>query len=99
MKTTISKWATKAAGAGAIALLLATPAVAQSRGDWNRNNDQRGSYDNRDNRDNRSNNNYDNNSRETYRENQRLNGTGRISSFSKERDGYRIRLENDSRSY
>jgi len=38
MKTTVTQWATKAAGAGAIALLLATPAFAQSRGDWNRNN-------------------------------------------------------------
>ena len=89
MKTTITKWATKAAGAGAIALLLATPAVAQSRGDWNRNNDQRGNYDSRNN----------DNGHETYRDNQRINGTGRISSFSKERDGYRVRLDNDSRSY
>jgi hypothetical protein len=85
MKTTISKWATKAAGAGAIALLLATPAVAQqSRGDWNRNNqDQR--------RESRDNNN--------YRDNQRINASGRVTSFSHERDGYRVRLENDSRSY
>jgi len=37
MKTTVTKWATKAAGAGAVALLLATPAFAQSRGDWSRN--------------------------------------------------------------
>jgi len=41
MKTTVTKWATKAAGAGAIALLLATPSFAQSRGDWNRNNNDR----------------------------------------------------------
>jgi hypothetical protein len=38
MKTTVTMWATKAAGAGAVALLLATPAFAQSRGDWSRNN-------------------------------------------------------------
>jgi hypothetical protein len=38
MKTTVTQWATKAAGAGAIALLLATPAFAQSRGGWNQNN-------------------------------------------------------------
>ncbi len=38
MKTTATKWAAKAAGTGAIALLLAAPAFAQSRGDWNRNN-------------------------------------------------------------
>ena len=44
MKTTVTQWATKAAGAGAIALLLATPAFAQSRRDWNRNtnNDRNG---------------------------------------------------------
>ena len=90
MKTTITKWATKAAGAGAIALLLATPAAAQSRGDWNHNQDQR--------RESRDNNNYRNDNN-NYRENQRINGSGRISSFSHERDGYRVRLENDNRSY
>lgn len=41
MRTTVTQWAAKAAGAGAIALLLATPAVAQERGDWNRGNDGR----------------------------------------------------------
>jgi hypothetical protein len=111
MKTTMAKWATKAAGAGAVALLLATPAVAQSRGDWNRNNgDQnrqqqtqrdsgnyRNSQDSRSN-DNRSrdNNNYNNNS---YRENQRVNLSGKVSSFSHERDGYRIRLEGNEHSF
>src|ERR1051326_1472821 len=82
MKTTMWKWATKAAGAGAVALLLATPAVAQSRGDWNRNDDQR--------RESRNDN---------YRDNQRINATGRVSSFTHERDGYRVRLDNDNRSY
>jgi hypothetical protein len=107
MKTTVTQWATKAAGAGAIALLLATPAFAQSRGDWNNrnnnNNDRNGqatsqrgngnqSYGNngqgsyqRDNA-NRSNNN-------SYRENQRINATGRVSSFNRERDGYRVQLD------
>lgn len=91
MKTTVTQWATKAAGAGAIALLLATPAFAQSRGDWNRNNNTnndrngQGSYQ-RDNG-NRSN---DNNG---YRENQRINATGKVSSFSRERDGYRVQLD------
>ena len=90
MKTTVTQWATKAAGAGAIALLLATPAFAQSRGDWNRNNNNndrngQGSYQ-RDNG-NRSN---DNNS---YRENQRINATGKVTSFSRERDGYRVQLD------
>ena len=81
MKSTFSKWATKAAGAGAIALVLATPAVAQSRGDGNRNNDSRA----RDSRD--------------YRDNQRINASGRVTSLSHERDGYRVRLDNDQRSY
>lgn len=91
MKTTVTQWATKAAGAGAIALLLATPAFAQSRGDWNRNNNTnndrngQGSYQ-RDNG-NRSN---DNNG---YRENQRINASGKVSSFSRERDGYRVQLD------
>lgn len=111
MKTTITAWATKAAGAGAIALLLATPAFAQSRGDWNRNNgDQAQSRDSRyDNqpRDSRSDNQsrdsrYDNQSRDThnqYRENQRINTSGRISSFTRERDGYRVRLEGNEGSF
>ena len=91
MKTTVTQWATKAAGAGAIALLLATPAFAQSRGSWNQNNNTnndrngQGSYQ-RDNG-NRSN---DNNG---YRENQRINATGRVSSFNRERDGYRVQLD------
>jgi hypothetical protein len=84
MKTTMMKWATKAAGAGAIALLLATPAFAQSRGDWNQNQ-RRDTRDSRDSRDSR--------------ENQRITASGKITSFSHERDGYRVRLDNDNRSY
>jgi hypothetical protein len=91
MKTTVTQWATKAAGAGAIALLLATPAFAQSRGDWNRNNntnsDRNGQASTQRDNGNRSN---DNNS---YRENQRINATGKVSSFSRERDGYRVQLD------
>src|SRR3954453_1430922 len=91
MKTTVTQWATKAAGAGEIALLLAAPAFAQSRGDWNRNNNTnndrngQGSYQRDDG--NRSN---DNNS---YRENQRINATGKVTSFNRERDGYRVQLD------
>ena len=96
MKTTMTKWATKAAGAGAIALLLATPAFAQSRGDrnqnQNRNQDQNQRRDTRDSRDNQRGNN-------DYRENQRINASGKISSFSHERDGYRVRLEGNDRSF
>src|SRR2546423_5912608 len=97
MKTTMSKWATKAAGAGAVALLLATPAFAQSRGGWNQNRDQNRSQDQnqrRDNRDSR-----DSRGTNDYRENQRINASGKISSFSHERDGYRLRLEGNDRSF
>ena len=96
MKTTVTKWATKAAGAGAIALLLATPSFAQSRGDWNRNNDtsndRNGQASARDNG-NRSNDN------DSYRENQRINETGKVTSFSRERDGYRVQLDRSSHSF
>jgi hypothetical protein len=93
MKTTVTKWATKAAGAGAIALLLATPSFAQSRGDFNRNNDDRnGQTSARD----HGNGSYDNNS---YRENQRINETGKVTSFSRERDGYRVQLDRGNHSF
>lgn len=84
MKTNMTKWATKAAGAGAVALLLATPAFAQSRGDWNQRQDTRQSRDYRNN-DNRA--------------NDRINVTGHISSFTHERGGYRVRLDRDNRSF
>ena len=102
MKTTMATWATKAAGAGAIALLLATPAVAQSRGDWNRNNsDQNRQQTQRDNGNyrNSQDSRYDNNNRNGYRENERVNLSGKVSSFSRERDGYRVRLEGNEHSF
>jgi hypothetical protein len=141
MKTTVTQWATKAAGAGAIALLLATPAFAQSRGSWNRNNNtntdrnaqastqrtdagrshgnngqaatQRATgnqtYNNGQASPQRANGNqtYNNNSQGSYqrdnanhsngntayRENQRINASGKVSSFNRERDGYRVQLD------
>lgn len=83
MKTTVTKWATKAVGAGTVALLLATPAFAQSRGDWNRNdNSNRGAQATQQTRDaNHSRNQFNNDSRS--RENQRF------SSYGHEREGYR----------
>jgi hypothetical protein len=124
MKTTVTKWATKAAAAGAIALLLATPSFAQSRWDVNRNNNndrgrQTADARNGDNRqanngygnnrqanngqgDNRqANNGYGNNRQASdnrqanngYRENQRVTMAGRVSSFNRERDGYRVQLD------
>jgi hypothetical protein len=89
MKTTVTKWAMKAAGTGAMALLLAAPSFAQSRYDGNRNNNDRGRQTTTDarNNDHRSN---DNNG---YRENQRVTMSGKVSSFSRERDGYRVQLD------
>ncbi|MEA2339078.1 MAG: hypothetical protein QOE82_3085 [Thermoanaerobaculia bacterium] len=91
MKTTVTQWATKAAGAGAIALLLATPAFAQSRGDWNRNNT------NNNDRNGQAGSQRDNNN--SYRENQRINETGKVTSFSRERDGYRVQLDRVNHSF
>src|SRR5258706_6075954 len=97
MKTTVTKWATKAAGAGAIALLLATPSFAQSRWDGNRNNTDRGrqTTDAR-NGDNRSNTNGYGDSRQAnngYRDNQRVTMSGKVSSFNRDRYGYRMQLD------
>jgi len=156
MKTTVTQWATKAAGAGAIALLLTTPAFAQSRGGWNQNNtnnnDRNGQATSQRNNGNRQNANNgqsntqhangnqtynntqgsyqrdngnqaynntqgsyqrgngnqayngtqgsyqrDNGNRSSnnngYRENQRINASGKVSSFNRERDGYRVQLD------
>jgi len=91
MKTTMTQWATKAAGAGAIALLLATPAFAQSRGDWNRNNDN--NNDRNGQQSYQRDNGYHSNDNHNYRENERVNATGKVTSFSRERDGYRVQLD------
>lgn len=105
MKTTATKWAAKAAGTGALALLLAAPALAQSRGDWSRNNQSnRGAqasqvragdhqFNNNDNYRQNQNNNYRENQNNSYRENQRVTTSGRITSFSRERNGYRVGLD------
>ena len=116
MRTTATKWAAKAAGAGAMALLLAAPAFAQSRGDWSRNNQSnrgaqagqvRGDHqvNGNDNnyRQNQNNNTYRQSQNNTtyrqsqynnnYRENQRVTESGRITSFARERNGYRVGLD------
>ena len=98
MKTTVTKWATKAAGAGAIALLLATPSFAQSRWDGNRNNNNdrgRQTTDARNGDGRQATNGYGDNRQANngYRENQRVTMSGRVSSFSRERDGYRVQLD------
>jgi len=106
MKTK-SKWIMNGAAAGALMLTLGAPAFAQSRGDWNRNDsnrnesDRSGNYDRRDDqrndqrndqRDVQRNDQRDN-QRSDYRENQRVTLSGQVSSFTHERDGYRVRLD------
>lgn len=106
----LNKVFVKFAGAGAVAVLLATPSFAATRGADahfdDRDNQRvaqtsRGSFDDRrgdatfDNRgnssyDDRGSNSYD---RRSYRENERVNATGRVTAFSRERDGYRVQLD------
>src|SRR5213082_2382514 len=118
---TKSKWAMNGAAAGALALLLATPAFAQSRGDWNRNDSNRstqngrtqngqwngndsnrGTQNDQRNRDDSNRNTQferrDNNNG-GYRENQRVNVSGNVTSFNRERDGYRVQLDRGRDSY
>jgi len=107
-----NRWVGKVAGAGALTLILAMPAVAQTRGDWQRNdlnrggNDQTYSQNERgDQRDNRaySNNNRGNDrqpsSNHSYRENERVTMQGKVTAFTHENGGYRVRLDRDSRSF
>jgi hypothetical protein len=119
MKTNEAKWVVKAAGAGALVVMLATPTFAQSAGQWRGNHDtnrsdgrQQAAQDNRGgNRggsDDRGAQNRaadyrgpDNRSRQgsSYRENQRINVQGQVTSFSRERDGYRVQLDRGRDSY
>lgn len=73
------------AGAGTVAALLASPAFAAGRADDGRYDRGRG-----DDRRVEQRGSYDNHS---YRENERVNATGRITAFSRERDGYRVQLD------
>lgn len=90
---TKSKWTTTGAAAGALVLLLATPSFAQSRDESNRNDSNRTTQQDR--RDDRG------SSRESsgYRENQRVTLSGRVSSFTRERDGYRLQLDRGGQSF
>jgi hypothetical protein len=82
------------AGAGALAILLASSAFADSGSRFGEqpNGGQpqatrtvQGANANGGNR--------------SYRDNERAQFSGKISSFSKERDGYRVKLDRDNRSY
>jgi len=76
----------KSVGTAALAFIVAVPMFAQSR------NDQRRGNDNRDDRQSSS-------SSHSYRENQRVTAQGKVSSFTKERDGYRVQLDRGRESY
>src|SRR5580765_5246648 len=86
MKTTLRTRRTLV-GASAVALLLsAAPLFAAPQQGYDRDRD---------------NNRYDrnNNDRRNYRENDRIERDGRIRTFTRERDGYRIYLENEPGSF
>jgi hypothetical protein len=90
MKTTVTKWATKAAGAGAIALLLATPSFAQSRGDWNGSKTDRGAQtSNPRNGGDQANRRTNNQTFNTSRDNQHGTTAPRNDSFNREQNTYR----------
>jgi len=84
-----SKSVLNVAGAGALALVMATSAFAApapQRGNDrspDRNNDRNGRTE----------------SRGTYRDNQRVNTSGKISSFARENGGYRVQLDRGRESY
>ena len=83
MKNKREKWVVKAAGAGALALLLAVPSFAQSRNERGRNEPQR----------------RESASGRTYRDNERVSVQGKVQSFTRERDGYRVQLDRGRESY
>ena len=79
-------WAVRVAGAGTLALMLAAPMVAQTRDSNGRRNEMdRGGRAQ--------------SSQRSYRENDRVTLQGRVSSLSRERDGYRVRLDRNNQSF
>ena len=83
MENSRKKWTVKAAGAAALTLMMAMPSFAQSRGERNTRRDSGRSETSR----------RESNSSRTYRNNERFSVQGRVTSFSRERDGYRVRLD------
>jgi len=92
MKTTKmkSRSVVNVAGAGALALLMATSAFAapQRGNDERRDDSYRGQTQSRRSDD-----------RSGYRENQRVNATGKITSLTRENGGYRVQLDRGRESY
>lgn len=88
---TNSKSVLNVAGAGALALVMATSAfAAPQRGNDRQNDNNRGRTESRNDRGN------DNGS---YRDNQRVNGSGKVTSLSQENGGYRVQLDRGRESY
>jgi hypothetical protein len=77
--------------ATALTLMTATSLFAQpaQRGNNNSNNNNRGRVEQRGN----------NNDNRSYRDNDRVNSTGRVTQLKQERDGYRVQLDNQRNSY
>jgi hypothetical protein len=105
-----NRWVGRAAGAGALTLILAMPAVAQTRGDWQRNDGSNQGSAQTSSRNDRGNNRVQDNNRDnnsgrqpasprSSRENERVTMQGRVSSFTHENGGYRVQLDRDSRSF
>jgi hypothetical protein len=85
-----TKSVSRVAGAGALALVLATstfaapaPQRGNDRGNDRNSQNERGRTE----------------SRGTYRDNQRVNTSGKISSYSRENGGYRVQLDRGRESY
>ena len=89
MESKSKQWVVKTAGVVALALMTAAPTFAQSRGERGSRDDRGrgGSYRR------------DDSSSRTYRDNDRVSVRGQVSSFSPERDGYRVRLNGRRESY
>ena len=95
----VMKWV-KTAGAGALAFMLAAPTFAQSRGDARRGDSNRGRTETRNDSRNNSRGHDDNRSENrSYRDNDRVTVQGKVTSFSRERDGYRVQLDRNRGSY
>jgi hypothetical protein len=96
MTTTEGRWTMKVVGAASLAFVLATPMFAQSRDSFRGNESSRGRTQTSERSQSSRN---DRASTYGYRENQRVEADGRVSSFTPERDGYRVQLEGRRDSY
>jgi hypothetical protein len=90
MESRTKQWVVKAAGVVALALMTAAPSFAQSRSDrGSRRDTGRSEVQRRDN----------STAPRTYRDNERVRVQGHVTSFSRERNGYRVQLDRGRESY